>query len=77
VPHVHIKHFPRDFTDEQKQRLADAITAVVTDHFDTYDGAVSIALEPVTADDWDRAVLVPDIQGRAGLLIKKPDYRSS
>ena len=28
VPHVTIKHFPRDFTGEQKQQLAEAITTV-------------------------------------------------
>lgn len=76
MPHVHIKHFPHDFTDEQKQRLAEAVTEVVVDHFGTYDGAVSIALEPVPADDWDEAVTVPDVQGRAHLLIKKPNYRT-
>lgn len=74
MPHVHIRHFPKDFTDEGGQRLAAALTAVVTEHFETYDGAVSIALEPVPADEWIDTVVVPDIQGRAGLLIQQPAY---
>jgi 4-oxalocrotonate tautomerase len=32
---VHIKHFPKDFTDEQRQRLSEALTTVVVEHFGT------------------------------------------
>jgi len=74
MPHVHIRHFPKDFTDEARQKLATALTAVVTAHFGTDDGAVSIALEPVPAEDWTETVVVPEIQGRVDLVIKKPAY---
>lgn len=77
MPHVHIKHFPKDFTDEQRQRLSEALTTVVVEHFGTYDGAVSIALEPVVPDTWETRVTVPDVQGRAELLIKEPHYRTA
>jgi 4-oxalocrotonate tautomerase len=77
VPHVHIKHFPRDFTDVQKKRLSEAVTAVVVEHFATYDGAVSLALEPVAETDWNAAVTVPEIEGRAHLLVKEPHYRTA
>jgi 4-oxalocrotonate tautomerase len=74
VPHVNIKHFPRDFTDEQKKAVAEAITTVVLQNFDTYEGAVSIALEPVAKPDWNETVVVPEITGRAHLLVKAPNY---
>ncbi len=74
MPHVHIRHFPKDFTDEGRRRLATALTAVVTEHFGTCDGAVSIALEPVPAERWTETVLVPEIQGRADLVIQEPAY---
>ncbi|AJC54251.1 tautomerase PptA [Streptomyces sp. 769] len=76
MPHVNIKHFPKDFTDEQKQQLAQAITEAVTEHFRTYDGAVSIALEPVAAHDWHETVYRPEITGRQHLLVKEPNYRN-
>ena len=75
MPHIAIKHFPKDFTDEQRQRLAEAITSVVVRHFGTYDGAVSIALEPVAQDEWQEKVLVPEIREREHLLLKAPHYR--
>ncbi|MFI6444195.1 tautomerase family protein [Kitasatospora sp. NPDC050543] len=77
MPHVTIQHFPRDFTDEQQERLAEALTTVVMEHFDVYEGAVSIALEPVAAPDWDAVVVTPEITARPDLLIKAPHYRDA
>jgi 4-oxalocrotonate tautomerase len=74
VPHINIKHFPRDFTDEQKQQLAEAITTVIAENFEIYEGAISIALEPVAEPDWNETVVVPEITGREHLLIKAPNY---
>ncbi|MFC9330743.1 tautomerase family protein [Kitasatospora sp. NPDC057015] len=77
MPHVSIKYHSREFTDEQKEALADAVSAVVERHFSTYEGAVSIALEPYPAADWHEAVYLPEITGRDHLLIKAPDYRTT
>ncbi|MFD0258865.1 tautomerase family protein [Kitasatospora indigofera] len=77
MPHVTIKYHSREFTDEQKQQLAEAISSVIEKHFTTYEGAVSVALESFPAADWDEVVYAPEITGRAHLLIKAPDYRSS
>ncbi|UQA91325.1 tautomerase PptA [Streptomyces halobius] len=74
MPHINIKHFPKDFTEEQKQRLSEALADVVIRHFDVPDGAVSIALEPVPQSAWSDAVVVPEITGRQDLLIKEPNY---
>jgi 4-oxalocrotonate tautomerase len=76
MPHVNIKHFPRDLTGEQKRRLAETITAVVSESFVVPRGAVSIALEPVAETDWNETVVVPEITGREHTLIKAPNYRS-
>lgn len=72
MPHVNIKHYTRDFTDEQKKHLAEAITQAITEHFDIHEGAVSIALEPVAEPDWNETVHAPEITAREHLLIKAP-----
>lgn len=77
MPHLTIKHFPKDFTDQQKQHLAETLTAVIVEQFGTYDGAVSIALEPVPREQWQEAVFEPEITGRSHLLIKAPNYASN
>jgi 4-oxalocrotonate tautomerase len=74
VPHVNIKHFPKDFTEDQKNHLAEDLTAIITKHFDVADDAVSIALDPVTKPAWNESVIIPEISGRDHLLIKAPNY---
>ncbi|MFC9843884.1 amino acid adenylation domain-containing protein [Streptomyces sp. NPDC060223] len=74
MPHLTIKHFPKNFTEQQKQRLAESLTAVIVEQFGTYEGAVSIALEPVAQDAWQESVYEPEITRRGHLLIKAPDY---
>lgn len=74
MPHVNIKHLPKDLTPEQRQDLAEAITEAITRHFDVPDGAVSIAVEPVAASEWTAAVYEPEIATRDHLLIKRPQY---
>ncbi|WP_433435044.1 tautomerase family protein [Nonomuraea sp. CA-141351] len=75
MPHVTIQHFPKDLTPKEKQVLADRLTAVIVEQLGTYEGAVSIALEPVDPADWDATVHQPQISGRGHLLIKAPEYR--
>ncbi|RRO14304.1 tautomerase PptA [Saccharopolyspora rhizosphaerae] len=74
MPHVNIKHFPEEVTDEQKRALAESISAALVEHLGTRDGAVSVTLEPVEKDAWNATVVEPEIQGRPDLLIKRPDY---
>ncbi|MEV4649578.1 tautomerase PptA [Saccharopolyspora sp. NPDC049357] len=74
MPHVNIKHFPKEVTDEQKRKLAESITLALIEHLGTRDGAVSVTLEPVEKEVWNETVVEPEINGRPELLIKRPDY---
>ncbi|WP_340561962.1 MULTISPECIES: tautomerase family protein [Streptomyces] len=74
MPHVSLKHYPRDFTPEQKQRLADAVTRLVVEHFEVPENVVSVALEAVDPAQWRERVDAPEISARPDLLIKTPDY---
>lgn len=75
MPHVNVKYFPRNLSDEQKEHLAEAITMIIVEHFDgTLAGSVSIALDPVAEADWNETVGVPEIAARRHLLIKTPNY---
>jgi len=74
MPHVNIKYFPVPLTETQASALLTAVTAAVTGAFGVSEDVVSIALEPVPAEDWRERVYVPEIQGRADLLRKPPNY---
>ena len=54
MPHVDIKCFPRDLSDDQKTALAADIAEVLIRHLNTKDRAVSVALNQVQESDWQR-----------------------
>ncbi|HAT1619717.1 TPA: tautomerase PptA [Raoultella planticola] len=73
MPHVDIKCFPRELTDEQKIALAADITEVLIRHLNSKDGAVSVALNQVEQSDWQK-VWDSEIAPQMAQLIKKPGY---
>lgn len=73
MPHVDIKCFPRELTDEQKSALAADITEVLIRHLNSKDGAVSVALNQVVQSDWQK-VWDSEIAPQMERLIKKPGY---
>ncbi|HEH6360843.1 TPA: tautomerase PptA [Raoultella planticola] len=76
MPHVDIKCFPRELTDEQKSALAADITEVLIRHLNSKDVAVSVALNQVAQSDWQK-VWDSEIAPQMERLIKKPGYSMS
>jgi 4-oxalocrotonate tautomerase len=74
MPHVIVKAWPGK-TDEQKRKLAEAITRDVMSILGYGRESVSVAFEEIDASRWKDDVYVPDIQGRPDILLKKPGYR--
>jgi 4-oxalocrotonate tautomerase len=74
MPHVNIKYFPLPLSEEQESKLVAAISAAVQDVLGSDEGVISIALEPVPQEDWNRVVYVPEIVERRHLLRKTPNY---
>ena len=73
MPHVIVKLWPGE-PEAKKVRLAEAITAAVTDALGYGEESVSVAFEEVAARDWAEQVYKPDIVGKPGQLYKKPGY---
>lgn len=73
VPHIIVKLWTGK-SQQQKQRLADAITRDVTEHLGYGDESVSVAFEEIAAADWKKKVYEPDIVGKDETLLKKPGY---
>jgi len=76
MPHVIIK-LARGRSDEQKTKLAEAVTKAVSAYARVPDTAVSVAIEDIEPDRWTNEVYRPDIQGRWEQLYKKPGYEPS
>ena len=73
MPHVVVKLWPGK-SEQQKQRLAEAITRDITTVLNCGDESVSVAVEEVTAAEWGDKVYRPDIVEKAATLYKKPGY---
>ena len=73
MPHVIVKLWPGK-SEQQKRRLAEAITRDVATVLDYGDESVSVALEEVSPSEWAEKVYRPDIVEKAATLYKKPGY---
>jgi 4-oxalocrotonate tautomerase len=73
MPHVLVKLVPGK-SEDQKARLAEAITKDVMSVLSYGEASVSVAFEEVKPDDWTNAVYKHDIQDKWDTLYKKPSY---
>ena len=73
MPHVIVKLWPGK-TEQQKTRLAEAITKDVMNIFKYGEESVSVAMEEIKPHDWAEKVYKPDIVNQPDKLYKKPGY---
>jgi 4-oxalocrotonate tautomerase len=73
MPHVIVKLWPGK-SEQQKQRLADAIVKDVISVLNYGEESVSVAMEEITSKDWPEQVYRPDIIEKPKQLYKKPGY---
>jgi 4-oxalocrotonate tautomerase len=73
MPHVIVKLWPGR-SEQQKRRLAEAITTDIATVLNYGDESVSVAFEEVTPAEWAEKVYRPDIIDKAATLYKKPGY---
>lgn len=74
MPHVTVKmHSGR--SEEQKQKLTEAITQALIAEAGATDKTVSVVIEDVAPADWKDSVYTPEILGKWDRLNKKPGYQ--
>jgi len=73
MPHVIVKRWPGK-SEDQKTRLAEAITKNVMEIFHYGEESVSVAMEEVQPQDWLEKVYKPDVKNKRDMLFKKPGY---
>ena len=73
MPQVIVKLCPGK-SEEQKNRLAEAITKNVMDILNYGEESVSVAMEEIKPGDWVAKVYRPDIKNKPDNLYKKPGY---
>jgi 4-oxalocrotonate tautomerase len=73
MPHVIVKLWPGK-SEQQKTRLAEAITRDVMDILHYGEESVSVAIDEVKSQNWSEKVYKPEIQNKWDKLYKKPGY---
>jgi 4-oxalocrotonate tautomerase len=73
MPHVIVKLWPGP-SEQQKQKLADAIVKGFAATLNTSDNSLSVAIEEIQPQDWMEKVYRPDIEKNMAKLYKKPGY---
>ena len=73
MPHVIVK-MNTGRTEDQKQRLAEAITKDIAAIAKCEEKSVSVAIEEVESTQWAEKVYRPDILDNEANLYKKPGY---
>ena len=73
MPHVSVKLWPGR-SEQDKQRLADAIVEDVVNIIGCSEDSVSVSIEDIPSGDWKKEVYDPEIRGNVKTLYKKPGY---
>jgi 4-oxalocrotonate tautomerase len=73
MPHVIVKVWSGK-SEQQKTRLAEAVTKAVTSSLGYGDDSVSVSIEEFAPDEWTEKVYKPDIINGPGKLYKKLGY---
>ena len=73
MPHVIVRLWPGK-SEQQKNRLAEAITKNVMQILHYGEESVSVAVEEVSPQEWVAKVYKPEIKDRLETLYKKPGY---
>ncbi|OIQ50131.1 Tautomerase PptA [Pseudodesulfovibrio hydrargyri] len=73
MPHVSVMLWPGR-SEEDKKRLAEAITEDVVRITGASPASVSVSIEDVPSDEWKERVYDPEVRDKADLLYKKPGY---
>jgi 4-oxalocrotonate tautomerase len=73
MPHVIVKLWPGK-SEQQKTRLAEAITKDVMNILNYGEESVSVAMEEIKPKEWVEKVYRPEIKNNLDKLYKKPGY---
>jgi 4-oxalocrotonate tautomerase len=73
MPHIIVKLYAGR-SEQQKKTLAQEISRAVMGALECGEGAVSVAVEDITPEDWKEKVYKPDILGNPTKIYKKPGY---
>ena len=74
MPHIHIQHYAPSFREDVLQELSASLVETVGRILGFGEESISITVEPVPPEQWEKRVYEPEIAGRRQWLVKAPGY---
>lgn len=66
--------FPTELYEQDVKKINSTVTELISDCMNVDEKYISLALEPVESEKWDKTVVEPEITGKKQMLFKEPDY---
>ena len=74
MPHISVKMY-KGRTEEQKQKLAKALSDAMLDAIGCDETHISITINDYDKAEWGEKVFYPEIMADESALYKKPEYK--
>jgi 4-oxalocrotonate tautomerase len=74
LPHLNIKYFPCPLSGEERTALAGELTETIATRLRVSPDVVSISLEEIEPEQWQAAVVGPELEAHPERVIKHPNY---
>jgi len=74
MPHINIHYFTRPILVSSKERIATAITQLISQELECSEAVISISLHPESPADWQDKIYQPNMLEQKNNLIKTPNY---
>ena len=74
MPHINIKCYPKNLSEQELQAFADDLTACASERLNTPAKFITIAYTEISADEWKEKVWDKEIKPNVENLLRKPEY---
>ena len=74
MPHINIKCYPKNLSEQELQAFADDLTACASERLNTPAEFITIAYTEISADEWKEKVWDKEIEPNVESLLRKPEY---
>lgn len=74
MPHISIKHFPVYLSSDDINEIVNEISNLIQQKFNCSSEVISISMEEINKESWEKSVYYPEIIIKEHLLIKRPSY---
>jgi len=74
MPHINIKAYPKNLTEQELQTFADELTTFMSKKLSTPKEYITISYAEIPVEEWKEKVFDAEIMPNLNTLLRKPHY---